>query len=176
MTLFGAFLIGAGYMIMSDTPPGQFFTNRWAIGAALAPILGILLGLRLWSGQQAGSLWRRLGRSLVAIAEVGVFVVLPVIGVWQAATALGWTSSIMPAIVSRVAAVAASVAIAWTVARGYRAERRSIVLTWGLFGAGFALTGSGLVPLLGAAVAEIVAGSRWRSGRPGSHDLLEATH
>lgn len=144
-TLLVAFVAGAGYMLMSDTPPIQFFTHTWGLGVVLAAGLG--LALARWVPPEEG---RWAPTSARAVAEVGLLVVLPMTAVWQAATAQGWTTSVGGHVV--VGAVAWVVAVAVSSARRAPAPARAVVL-----GAGMAVTGSGIVPLLGVVVAETVA-------------------
>lgn len=150
-----AFVAGAGYMLMSDTPPIQFFTHTWGAGIVLAAALGV--GLARWAPPEAG---RPLPASARAVAEVGLLVVLPMTAVWQAATARGWTTSVA----GHVAVVAAALVIAVAVssARGRPASARAWVL-----GAGMAATGSGIVPLLGVVVAETAGRKVRRSDMTG---------
>lgn len=191
MTLFGAFVAGSGYMLLSDTPPGQILANRWGVGLVLALVMGPALAR--WVGpdeQIEASLLRSTGRAVMAVCEAGVLVVLPVVAVWHAATALGWTGSVIPSVLTGLVGVVAAGAIGWVAATASGPHPGRTGLTWILLAAGFALSGSALVPLVGGAMAELVAGrvtapygsqrngvrrqgqSTWRKesyGRPRSH-------
>jgi len=88
------FLAGTGYLIMSDTPPLEFLDRQWLLGLGLAAALGTTAGVWLRPRRHArrGPL---VGRLLQAVTEAGVFLVLPVTAVWQAATRLGWTDPLL---------------------------------------------------------------------------------
>lgn len=75
--------------------------------------------------------------------------------VWQAATAQGWTDGVAGRVAVSVIAMVAAVLVAAINAR--RADppgRRLLTLT--AMAAGYVITGSALVPLLGAALLELI--------------------
>lgn len=153
-----AFVAGAGYMIMSDTPPVQYFTRSWFAGLLLAGVGGVYLGRRLRQGArgEVGGAWRVVPRAVASLAETGMFVVLPTSAVWQAATAKGWTVWAFP---DHVVIGAAAVFIALGIARLAWGDDehgdRLAIAAW--LATGFALTGSGTVALLGAVLIEVFA-------------------
>jgi hypothetical protein len=72
-------------MIMSDTQLIEFLDRRWLVGLGLAAALGTAAGVWLRPGQGDGRRYLT-GRLLQALTEAGLFLVLPVTAVWQAAT------------------------------------------------------------------------------------------
>jgi hypothetical protein len=159
-----AFVAGAGYLIMSDTPPVQFFIRAWVPGLALAAA-GLLLA-PLVTRYISGSADRAqpFRRMTAAFTEAGLFLVIPVTVAWQAATNLGWTSSAEGRLAVGTVAAAAATAIA-TLAWSSDGWRPALAVA-AVFAAGYALTGSALVPLLGAVVLELTAATRAaRTGR-----------
>lgn len=157
ITITIAFVAGAGYAIMSDTPPTQFIVRNWAFGLAAALLLALAVG-RSMSGPPTPWL-RRAGRAVVAFAEAGLFVVLPVTAVWQAATAQGWADGLGDRAAVSLLAIAAGVFVA---AIGTRRTAggplRFVTIT--AMAAGYVSTGSALVPLGGAALLELVPSHR----------------
>lgn len=166
VTIAVAFVAGAGYMIMSDTPPDRFLTIRPMGGLALAAAVTVVVR-GVWSPHVvADPGWlRRGGRAAVAVAEIGVLVVLPVTAVWQAATAQGWTERLWTRTVVGAVAVAAALVVSSAAMRGGGPARQSLLPAL-LFGAGFVVTGAGLIPAAGAALLEMSplsgALSTWR--------------
>ena len=143
-------------MIMSDTPPTQFFTRAWLGGLILAVALGAALAR--WVIPRA--LVRRrdawLPRAVAAVAEAGLFIVLPATAVWQAATARGWTTTLTAHAAVGAPAVLAATTVATLVWQTGGSRRRAAV-TAAVLAAGYAVTGSGIVALLGALVVEFAA-------------------
>lgn len=165
ITIGIAFVIGAGYAIMSDTPPTQFLVRGWAFGLPLAIVVAAVAGRGF--GGSSTSWLRRTGRSVVAVAETGMFVVLPATVVWHAATAQGWTDGVAGPAVTSVAAVAAAVLIA-TISVEADCLRSRRVLTLGAMAFCYVISGSALVPLLGAPLLELTPASvPAGSGEPG---------
>jgi hypothetical protein len=83
---------------------------------------------------------------------------LPVTAVWQAATARGATTSLLGHLAVGTLAVLAAMAVATAAWRCGSTPRYAAVLAAAL-AAGYAVTGSALVPLLGALLVEIGAGA-----------------
>lgn len=153
-TLALASALGAGYALTTDTPPVAFFTHTWGVALPLGVVAGVVLRARQRPGP-AGPPGCAFVRAAVAMAETGAFVVLPATVLWQAATAGGLVTSWRAHVVvgGAVALGAAGVArIAWR----DRGTRTGLLLA-----AGYAATGSAVVPLLAAAVAET-----WRRPAP----------
>jgi hypothetical protein len=148
------FVAGAGYLIMSDTPLIEFLDRRWLLGLGLAAALGTA-GVWLRPGHGGGRRYL-VGRLLQALTEAGLFLVLPVTAVWQAATRLGWTDPLLGhgtvVIVATIAGAAVAGAASW------RVHRWGGVLIAAVLAAGYAASGSALVGLAGALVIELVAG------------------
>jgi hypothetical protein len=138
-------------MIMSDTPPARFFTVHWQAGLILAAALGAALARA--APAAAGSEHAWVSRAIAAFTEAGLFVVLPVTAVWQAATAQGWTTSLPAHAAVGVVAVLTATIVA-TVAWRPGSTMRYAAITAAVLAAGYAVTGSGIVPLLGALVLE----------------------
>lgn len=159
ITIGIVFVAGAAYAIMSDTPPSQFLVRNWALGLLAAVLLGFGIARRSGVSEPSGR-WSRLARGVVAAVETGLFVIVPVTAVWQAATAQGWTTTLPARLAVGLVAVTAAlgVAAAVTVVGQRTSARRLIVPT--VLAAGFVLTGSGLVPLLGSAVIELAPARR----------------
>ena len=154
ITLGIAFVGGAGYAIMSDTPPSQFLVRNWLLGLPLAVLYA--LAASRWVTGTSSSWARRSGRAVVAVAEAGLFVVVPVSVVWQAAAVQGWTDGVAGRVAVSVIAMVVAVLVAAINAR--RADppgRRLLALT--AMAAGYVITGSALVPLLGAALLVPIA-------------------
>lgn len=149
ITVATAFVLGSAYALTTDTPPVTFFTHTWGLALPAGVALGVLL--RMWV--LPGRAWtpgRWASRAAVAVAETGAFVVLPATVLWQAATAGGLVTSWRAhVVVGAVAALGATgvARIAW------RGRPHGTVAAL-LLGAGYAATGSAVVPLLAAALAE----------------------
>jgi hypothetical protein len=152
-----AFVAGTGYMIMSDTPPLQFLNRSWPLGLGLAAVVGAGLGRMIRPANRAGR-GHPVGRSVQALSEAGLLIVLPVAAIWQGGARLGWTE---PA-AGHVAVVAVAVIAAATVAgiAWWRTNQRRGVFAAALLAATFAVSGSGLAVLAGVVVMEFVAGYR----------------
>ena len=167
------FVAGAGYLIMSDTPLPEFLDRRWLLGLGLAAALGIAAGAWLGSGRGDGH--RHLvGRLLQALTEAGLFLVLPVTAVWQAATRLGWTDPWLghAAVVAVAAAAGAAVAGAvwWTTNR-----QRGVVVA-AVLAVAYAASGAAIAALVGVVVVELVAGrTRLPPNRPTTVAARRAT-
>jgi len=117
------FIAGAGYLIMSDTPLIEFLDRRWLVGLGLAAALGAAAGMWLRPGQGDGR--RNLaGRLLQALTEAGLFLVLPVTAVWQAATRFGWTEPLLGHVAVVLVATIAGAAVAG--AAWWRVHRCSV--------------------------------------------------
>ena len=150
------FVAGAGYLLMSDTPPIQFLSHSWAAGLVLAATTGLLGRRMVATALPVGGRRRPVSRGLSAFVEAGLFVVLPVTATWHAATALGWTGGpVNHVLVGGVGALLAGgvASRAWAPASGRGAAAFALVLA-----TGYALTGSAVVPLLGAILAELLPG------------------
>lgn len=165
MTFWVGFVVGAGYLLMSDTPPVHFFTHSWAAGIALAVVTSVTCR-RLLAGRPVAH-GGRLSRPLAAAVETGLFVVLPVTAVWQAATALGWTTSIGAHIGVAVVAVAAAVVVATPAWSAGESDVRRAAAMAAVLAAAYAASGSGLAALLAAALVELPP----PAGRPTDDDL-----
>jgi hypothetical protein len=155
ITLAVGFVAGAGYLLMSDTPPWRILTRNWGAGV----VLGVLLGRAL--ARLARPEWerrdrRRTSRGITAVAETGLFVVLPVTAVWQAATALGLTTSPGAHVIVGLVATATATAVAGP---GWGGSSSGPVVAV-VLAAGYAATGAGLLPLLGALIFELAGGRR----------------
>lgn len=138
---------------MSDTPPVQFFTHTWAAGVAV----GVAAAAALRRAVPPEH-WRRGGRVAAAVSaavETGLFVVVPVTAIWQAATALGWTNGIVGHVVVGAVATAAAVLVA-TVAWAPEMGRRRAAATAAVLAAGFATTGCATAALLPAVALELM--------------------
>ena len=157
LTFWTGLVIGAGYMLMSDMPPVQFFTHTWGLGLLLGTVIGVGVAKRaeIRVPPTEGGRRRRLSRAVVAFVESGLFVVLPVTAVWQAATARGWTTSVLAHLAVGSAGALVAVAVA-TVAWGPGQGVRRAAWTSGLLAVGYAMTGSGIAALLAALLAELV--------------------
>jgi hypothetical protein len=156
--------LGAGYCAWSGTSAGELLSSGmgWAVLAGLVvaavafPLVqrlpahphatgGKLVGLMLWEGV------------LYGIAEALLLSTLPVLAVWQACVALGWTDGAWPRIGSAALAVAGSLLVILVHHLGY-AEFRTEAGRPGLFGA-LAVCGVQAIAFLasGNALAPIVA-------------------
>jgi hypothetical protein len=157
VTIGVAFVAGAGYLIMSDTPPGGFLASRPSIGL-LAGVAGAGLGWWLLRRDPAHAATpvRRMGRAVVAAAEAGLLLVLPVAAVWQAAVALGWTEHWPGRLLWGGLAVAGAGTVVAAVTGDWRGTRRHRLAAPLVLATGFAITGAGLIPLAGAAVLELL--------------------
>ena len=154
------FVTGAGYLIMSDTPLIEFLDRRWLLGLGLAAALRIAAGMWLRSGHGGGRRYL-VGRLLQVLTEAGLFLVLPVTAVWQAATRLGWTDPLPGHGAVVIAATITGAAVAG--AAWWRVHRWGGVLLAAALSASYAVSGSALFVLAGALVIELVAG---RAQRP----------
>ncbi|HWL35583.1 MAG TPA: hypothetical protein VNQ77_05265 [Frankiaceae bacterium] len=143
-----AFALGAAYALTTDTPPVTFFSHTWGVAVPLGVALGVVLRAYVLP-DRAWTPGRWVPRGAAAVAETGAFVVLPATVLWQAATAGGLVTSWRAHVLVGAAAAlgAAGVArIAWRTPRGTLAAL--------LLAGGYAATGSAVVPLLAAALAE----------------------
>lgn len=155
-----AAVAGAGYALMSDTPPVQFVVRRWGLGLVGALALGVALArLVPWPAPEPSAPGRRFPRALTALAETGLFVVVPATAVWQAATALGRTESWTGSLATGLASTIAASVVGWLAWRRGSGPVPAAILAVAL-AAGFVTTGSGLVALLGALVIELSPGRR----------------
>jgi hypothetical protein len=155
--------LGAGYSAWSGTSAAELLSSSvgWAVVAGLVvaaiafPLVqrlpvhphvtgGKLVGLMLWEGV------------LYGIAEALLLSTLPVLAVWQACVALGWTDAALPRIGSGALAVAGSLLVILVHHLGY-AEFRTEAGRPGLFGAmavcgmqaiAFLATGNALAPIV----------------------------
>ena len=157
------FVAAAGYLIMSDTPLIEFLDRHWLVGLGLAAVLGTAAGVWLRPGQGDGRRYL-VGRLLQALTEAGLFLVLPVTAVWQAATRLGWTDPLLGHVAVVLAATIAGAAVAG--AAWWRVHRWGGVLIAAVLVAGYAVSGSALVVLAGALVIELIAGRRQTASEP----------
>ena len=166
------FVAGAGYLIMSDTPLLEFLDREWLVGLGLAAALGLAAGAWLRPAPGHGGGRRHLvGRLLQALTEAGLFLLLPVTAVWQAATRFGWTGPVLAHGAVAVVATIVGAAVAGTA--WWRVHRWGGVLIAAVLSAGYAVSGSALVVLAGVLVIELVA-SRVR--RPLNRPTPLATH
>lgn len=157
ITIATAFVAGAGYAIMSDTSPTQFIVRNWALGLPLSFLLALAVGRRI--PEPATPLIRRIGRAVVAFVEAGLFVVLPVTAVWQAATAQGWTDWIVGRAAVWLAAIVAGAFIAGLSTRD-QPGRPLRLATVTAMAAGYVIAGSALIPLGAAVLLELVPARR----------------
>jgi len=149
------FVAGAGYLLMSDTPPLHFLRHVWALGIAAGMAAGVALARRRVARavEDADVSARWLPRALVAVVETGLFIVVPVTAVWQAATAQGWTASLAGRLAVSALAAAIATAIAgavWSRSLPYR----SAFFVAAVLAVAYAATGSGLAALSAAVIAE----------------------
>lgn len=155
--------LGAGYLAWSETRLMDLVTSGWGwaivaglvVGGAMAPALqrmphgarpggGSLVGALLWEGVVYG------------IAEGILLATLPVLAVWQATEALGWTGSTSGEIGSGALAIAGALFVIAVHHLGYREFRGSHArprLVGALVGCGvqalaFLLTGNLLAPVV----------------------------
>ncbi len=167
------FVAGAAYMIMSDTPPAQFLSRNWGLGLGVAAALGVAAGQLVRAAEPAGRRFL-VGRALQAVTEAGLWLVLPVTAVWQAATRLGWTDPVAGHSATVIVAGVATAAVAGTA--WWRAQRQRGVVLAAILAVAYALSGSALAVLAAAVVMEVVAG--WTapsSGQPSDRpDLVNA--
>lgn len=152
ITFWGGFVLGTGYLLMSDTPPIQFVTHTWVAGLALGAVTGVI-GRRVLD--RRGTHDRSISRSVVALVETGVFVLVPATAVWQAATALGWTTSLAAHVGIGLVAVTAATLVAAAAWAHAAHDPWSVVGFACILAGSYTATGSGLAPLLAAAIVEL---------------------
>jgi hypothetical protein len=155
ISLAGGFVVGAGYLLMSDSPPWHFFSHVWALGLTAGVAAGVLV--RRYRPACARDEFDRaapwLPRVVSAIVEAGLFVVVPITAVWQAATAAGWTGYLAGRVlVSTTAAIAAIgiAGLAWS--RSAHGGARWVIAA--ALAIAYAATGSGMSALLAAVIYE----------------------
>jgi hypothetical protein len=132
-----------GYLAWSDTGLASFITNRWGWGLVGAVVSGAILAT-LSRHQPSGPRpagWRlaaTLGWEAVVYgtAEGLLLSVLPVLVVWQAFAAHGWTSGTGKPLVAGTAAMGASLAVIVIHHLGYRGFRNRAALAPVLVGCG----------------------------------------
>ncbi|MGZ8619315.1 MAG: hypothetical protein ACXWYE_05380 [Actinomycetota bacterium] len=155
--------LGAGYLAWSGTALMDLVTPGWGwaivaglvVGGAMAPALRRMPhGARPEGGSLAGA---HLGEGVVyGVAEGILLATLPVLAVWQATDALGWTGSTWVEVGSGALAVAGSLLVIAVHHLGYREFRGPIgrpKLVGALAGCGiqalaFLLTGNLLAPVV----------------------------
>lgn len=161
--------LGAGYLAWSGTALADVLVRHWAWGivagivvaAALTPAIrrlphtgapeGSLVGPIVWEGVVYG------------IAEAVLLAALPVLTVWQAGDAAGWTASTAGAAASGVLAVVGSLLVILVHHLGYRefrvrSNRRMLggaLLGCGLQATAFLLTGTVLAPVVAHIVLHV---------------------
>jgi hypothetical protein len=150
-----------GYLAWSETSLASFATNRWGWGLVGAVVAGALLA-RLSRHQPRGP--RSQGRRLVAalawegvvygITEGLLLSVLPVLVIWQAFAAHGWTSATGRSLVAGITAMGASLAVIVIHHLGYRgfhsrAALAPVMIGCGLLSLAYLLTASPLAAVGG---------------------------
>jgi hypothetical protein len=157
LTFWLGFVVSAGYLLMSDTPPVHFVTHSWGMAVPLGAAAGVVVAHVVVPERWPRPGRRRyLGRVVMTVIETGLFVLLPVTAVWQAATAQGWTTSVAGHLLVRVVAALAATGVAmaaWGTSRDLRIQAAVTAVT---LAACYAFTGSGLAALLAAAVAVVI--------------------
>lgn len=151
------FVAGSGYLLMSDTPPVQFLTNRWAAGVVVGTAAG-LTARRFLPGTATRR--RCVSRGVSSLVETGLFVLLPATAVWQAATALGWTTTVAADVIIGVAAAVASTLIAAAAWKASPSGWRPAAAFAAVLAVSYVSTGSGLAALQIALIAELLPKSR----------------
>lgn len=154
LTFWTGFVVGAGYLLMSDTPPVHFFTHGWLLGTVVVLAVAVmLLRRRPMSGLDVRH--RPVARVITAMVETGLFVLLPATAVWQAATGLGWTTSLMAsAAVASIGVVAATGigSLAWAATSAGKGEG---AVCAAMIAAAYLVSGSGVAALLVAVLLEL---------------------
>jgi hypothetical protein len=181
--------LAGGYLAWSGTSLAALVTEGWALGllggivaAALVAALvrrlsagsrpegARLVGLLLWEGVVYGA------------AEAILLATLPVLAIWQAADALGWTETAWTTLASGALAVAGALFVILVHHLGYRefrarASRR--MLAGALAGCGiqalaFLLTGNVLAPIVAHIVLHCQLALRGNEIPPVSEVRLES--
>ena len=157
------FALGAGYVAWSGTSVAEVVTAGWGwgiLGGVIAAALVVPLVRRLPSNPRPeGSelIGRLIWEGLVyGIAEAVLLATLPVLAVWQAADALGWTDTASTKTGSGALAVIGALFVIAVHHLGYREFRARAawkMLSGALVGCGiqalaFLLTGSVLAPVV----------------------------
>jgi hypothetical protein len=156
-------LLAAGYMAWSGTPVNDLVADRWgwAVLAGLAAAgLAVPLVRRIPAGGRPEGL-NLIGRFLwegivYGTAEAILLSTLPVLAVWQASDALGWTNTTWSRTGSGVLAVTGALFVIAVHHLGYREFRTGhaggkllgALLVCGLQALGFLLTGNLLAPVV----------------------------
>lgn len=181
--------LAGGYLAWSGTTLAALVTDTWALGfvggivaAALVATLvrrlpagsrpegARLVGLLLWEGVVYGA------------AEAILLATLPVLAIWQAVDALGWTETAWTTLASGALAVAGALFVILVHHLGYRefrarASRR--MLAGALAGCGiqalaFLLTGNVLAPIVAHVVLHCQLALRGNEMPPVSEVRLES--
>lgn len=192
--------LAAGYIAWSGTSVVELLTSGWGLGilgGSVAAAVIVPLVRRLPPRPRPGGsrlVARLLWEGVVyGTAEAILLATMPVLAVWQAADALGWTDTVWARAASGALAVAGALVVIAVHHLGYREFRgraSRTMLSGALVGCGiqalaFLLTGNALAPILAHIVLHRqltlrgnelppASGSSLessRSGRPGSADV-----
>jgi hypothetical protein len=155
--------LGAGYLAWSGTAVADLLTPRWGwaivaglvAGGVMAPALRRLPhGGRPEGGSLAGAIvWEGL---VYGTAEAILLAALPVLAVWQAAEALGWTGSVWADVGAGALAIVGALIVIAVHHLGYREFRGpharprllGALLGCGIQALAFLLTGNLLAPVV----------------------------
>jgi TRAP-type C4-dicarboxylate transport system permease large subunit len=161
VTTFG---LGAGYIAWSGTSVADLVTAGWVwgiLGGLVAAAMVVPLVRRLPAGRLRPQGSQLVGRLLwegvvYGFAEGVLLATLPVLAVWQATDALGWTDTTWAKVGSGVLAVVGALCVILVHHLGYREFRtraarkmlRGALVGCGLQALAFLLTGNVLAPVV----------------------------
>jgi hypothetical protein len=181
--------LAAGYLAWSGTSVADLVMAGWVwgiVGALVAAGVVMRLVRRLPSRPHPEGL-RLAGRLLwegvvYGTAEAVLLATLPVLAIWQAADALGWTDAVAAKVASGALAVAGALLVIAVHHLGYREFRRSAsrkLLLGALAGCGiqataFLLTGNVLAPILAHVLLHWQLTLRGNEMPPASGDAQQA--
>lgn len=155
--------LAAGYVVWSGTSVADLLTARWGwgiLGGLIAAGLVVPLVRRLPSGPRPAAnplVGRMLWEGVVyGTAEAILLATLPILAIWQAADALGWTDGPWTKAASGASAVVAALFVIAVHHVGYRefrarAARKMLagaLVSCGIQAVAFLLTGSVLAPIV----------------------------
>ncbi len=183
--------LSGGYLAWSGTSVTDLVTDGWGIGILAGVIASAVVtpGVRRLPTAPRAARSPSVGRFIwegvvYGSAEAVLLATLPVLAVWQAAEALGWTDTVMGTAASGALAVVGALLVIAVHHLGYRefrgraAERRlrGALVACGLQALAFLITGSVLAPIVAHIVLHTQMIVRGIELPPAAVGVVKPTH